>query len=56
MGTLTSSGYLVSTATVAWASGQTLDSLTNDEWADVPEGRRIGGCCLGRRRHVVHSS
>ena len=37
MGTLTSSGYLVSAVTVTWASGQTLDSLTDNEWTDLSD-------------------
>ena len=31
------SGYLATAAAVTWASGQTLDSLTNDEYTDLSD-------------------
>jgi hypothetical protein len=33
--TLKLSGYLATASAVAWASGQSLDSLTNDEYTDL---------------------
>jgi len=30
-------GYLVAAQTVAWTSGQSLNSLTNDEWTDLSD-------------------
>jgi hypothetical protein len=37
MVTFTLSGYLAGAAAVAWASGQDLDSLTDDEWTDLTD-------------------
>ena len=31
------SGYLAAEAAITWASGQTLASLTNDEWTDLSD-------------------
>lgn len=35
--TLKSSGYLVAAQTIAWTSGQDLDSLTDNEWTDLSD-------------------
>ena len=37
MANLTRSGYLASATSVAWASGQTLDSLTDNEYTDASD-------------------
>ena len=37
MGTLSLSGYEASAVTVAWTSGQSLDSLTDDETTDLSD-------------------
>ena len=34
---LKQTGYLAAVTNVAWTSGQTLDSLTNDEWTDLSD-------------------
>lgn len=37
MATLTRSGYLASAASITWASGQTLASLTDNEYTDLSD-------------------
>lgn len=37
MATLTRSGYLASASTISWTSGQTLDSLTDNEYTDLSD-------------------
>lgn len=37
MANLTSSGYLTTEATVAWTSGQSLNSLSDDEYTDLSD-------------------